>query len=169
MKETTRNTNTCLPYGMALTLIFEATHIDLSGEDIRQLHHTDTYSTKSLNRMRYHLLNGQWRNKIFGQRADTSSSEDEEKDELSLCPYHLGLPVPLFPVLVSHCISLAAATTKLLLLHLVTSKQVKKNDKDDNDDEDEVDEDEAKEEDVVQDRQRQERGRRKKKCVLAGA
>ena len=59
MKETTRKANTCLPYGMAFTLIFEAAHIDLSGEDSRQLHHTDTYSAKSLNRMGYHLLNGQ--------------------------------------------------------------------------------------------------------------
>ena len=58
MKET-RMANTCLPYGMAFTLIFEAAHIDLSGEDRRKLYHTDTYSAKSLNRMGYHLLNGQ--------------------------------------------------------------------------------------------------------------
>ena len=64
---------------MAFTLIFKAAQIDLSGEDSRQLHHTDTYSAKSLNRMRYHLLNGQWRKKISGQRVDTSSSEDEEQ------------------------------------------------------------------------------------------
>ena len=81
MKETTRKANTCLPYAMAFTLIFEAAHIDLSEEDSRQLHHTDTYFTKSLNRMGYHLLNGQWRKKISGQRVDTSLSEDEEKDE----------------------------------------------------------------------------------------
>ena len=53
----------------------------MSGEDSRQLHHTDTYSTKSLNRMGYYLLNGQWKKKISSQRADTSSSEDEEEDE----------------------------------------------------------------------------------------
>ena len=58
MKKTTRKANTCLPYGMAFTLIFEATHIDLSDEDSRQLHQTNTYFAKSLNRMRYHLLNG---------------------------------------------------------------------------------------------------------------
>ena len=31
VKETTRKANTCLPYGMVFTLIFEAVHIDLSG------------------------------------------------------------------------------------------------------------------------------------------
>ena len=81
MKETTRKTNTCLPYRMAFTLIFETAHIDLSGEDSRQLHHTNTYSTKSLNRMGYYLLNGQWRKKVSGQIVETSSSEDEEEDE----------------------------------------------------------------------------------------
>ena len=81
MKETTRKANTCLPYRMAFTLIFEVVHIDLSGEDSRQLHHTDTYSAKSLNRMGYYLLNGQQRKKISGQRVDTSSREDEEEDE----------------------------------------------------------------------------------------
>ena len=81
MKETIRKANTCLPYGMVFTLIFKAAHINLSGEDSRQLHHTDTYIAKSLIRMEYHLSNGQWRKKISGQRADTSSSEDEEEDE----------------------------------------------------------------------------------------
>ena len=59
MKKTTRKANTCLPYGMVFTLLFEAVHIDLDGEDGKQLHHSDTYSTKSLMRMRYHLSNGQ--------------------------------------------------------------------------------------------------------------
>ena len=81
MKKTTRKANTCLPYGMVFTLIFEAAHINLSGEDNRQLHHTDTYTAKSLIGMGYHLSNGQWRKKISAQRADTSSSEDEEEDE----------------------------------------------------------------------------------------
>ena len=31
MKEITRKANTCLPYGMVFTLIFEAAHIDLTG------------------------------------------------------------------------------------------------------------------------------------------
>ena len=79
MKQTTRKANTYLPYGIVFTLIFEAVHIDLSGEDSRQLHHTDTYIAKSLIRMGYHLSNGQWRKKNFGQKADKSSSIDEEK------------------------------------------------------------------------------------------
>ena len=33
MKETTRKVNTCLPYGMAFTIIFEAANINLDGED----------------------------------------------------------------------------------------------------------------------------------------
>ena len=58
MKETTRKVNICLPYGMVFMLIFEAAHIDLSGEDSKQLYHTDTYTAKSLIRMGYHLSNG---------------------------------------------------------------------------------------------------------------
>ena len=64
MKKTTRKANTCLPYGMVFILLFEAAHVNLEGEDNRQLHHTDTYSTKSLIRMGYHLSNGQWKKKI---------------------------------------------------------------------------------------------------------
>ena len=88
MKETTRKANSYLPYGMVFTLIFEAAHIDLSREDSRQLHHTDTYTAKSLIRMGYHLSNGQWRKKIFGQRADKSSSEEEDEDDEQ--PHELG-------------------------------------------------------------------------------
>ena len=88
MKETTRKANTYLPYGMVFILIFEAAHIDLSGEDSRQLHHTDTYTAKSLIRMGYHLSNGQWRKKIFGQRVDKSSSEEEYEDDEQ--PHELG-------------------------------------------------------------------------------
>ena len=81
MKETIRKANTCLPYGMVFTLLFEAAHINLDDEDSRQLHHSDTYSTKSLIRMGYHLSNRQWKKKISRQRADKSSSEDEEETE----------------------------------------------------------------------------------------
>ena len=31
--------------------------------------------------MRYHISSGQWRKKILGQRADKTSSEDEDKTE----------------------------------------------------------------------------------------
>ena len=87
IKETTRKVNICLSYEMAFTLIFEDAHIDLSSKDNMQLHHTDTFSAKSLNRMRYHLLNGQWWKKISGQRVDTSSREDEEEDEEQPCEF----------------------------------------------------------------------------------
>ena len=63
IKETTRKTNTCLPYGMAFTVIFEAAHINLSGEDKREPHHTDTYTAKSLKRMGYIKINGEWKKK----------------------------------------------------------------------------------------------------------
>ena len=59
IKETTRKANTCLPYGMVFILLFEAAHVNLEDEDSRQLYHIDTYSTKSLIRMGYHLSNGQ--------------------------------------------------------------------------------------------------------------
>ena len=56
--EQIRRAKTCLPYGMVFTLLFQAIHIDLNGEDGRQLHHSDTYSAKSLMRIGYHLSNG---------------------------------------------------------------------------------------------------------------
>ena len=59
MRVTVRKVKTCLPYGMIFILLFEATHVNLEGEDSRQLHHTDTYFTKSLIRMEYHLSNSQ--------------------------------------------------------------------------------------------------------------
>ena len=81
MKEIIRKFNTCLPYGMVFTLLFQAAHIDLNGEDGRKLHYNDTYSTKSLMRMGYHLLNGHWKKKVSGQRVDKSSCEDKEETE----------------------------------------------------------------------------------------
>ena len=59
IKEITRMANTCLPYGMVFTLIFEASHIDLTGQDSKQLHHIDTYTTKFLIRMGYYFSNSQ--------------------------------------------------------------------------------------------------------------
>ena len=61
IKETTRKTNTCLPYGMAFTVIFEAAHINLSGEDKKEPHHTVTYTAKSLVRMGYSKVDGEWK------------------------------------------------------------------------------------------------------------
>ena len=71
-KETTRKVNTCLPYGMAFTVIFEVAHINLSGEDKKDPHHTDTYTAKSLIRMGYHKVNGEWRKKDH-QEASSST------------------------------------------------------------------------------------------------
>ena len=59
IKETTRKANTCLPYGMAFTVIFEAAHINLSGEDKKEPHHTDTYTAKSFIRMGYSKIDGE--------------------------------------------------------------------------------------------------------------
>ena len=62
---------------MAFTVIFEAAHINLSGEDKREPHHTDTYTAKSLKRMGYIKINGEWRKK--DQPVSSSSSEGEEE------------------------------------------------------------------------------------------
>ena len=80
MKETIRRAKTCLPYGMVFTLLFQAAHIDLSGEDEKVLYHIDTYSAKSLTRMGYHLSDGQWKRKISGQKVIQSSNEEEEEE-----------------------------------------------------------------------------------------
>ena len=58
MKEIIRKAKTCLSYGMMFILLFQAARTDLNGEDGRELHHSDTHSTKSLMRMGYHLSNG---------------------------------------------------------------------------------------------------------------
>ena len=58
IKETIRKVKTCLPYGMVFTLLFQTAYIDLNGKDGKELHHTDTYSIKSLIRMGYQLSDG---------------------------------------------------------------------------------------------------------------
>ena len=80
IKETTRKTNTCLPYGMAFTVIFEAAHINLSGEDKREPHHTDTYTAKSLIRMGYSKIDGEWKKKDL-QEVSSSSEQEEDTEE----------------------------------------------------------------------------------------
>ena len=80
MKETITKAKTCLSYGMVFTLLFQAAHIDLSGEDGKALYHSDTYSVKSLIRMGYHLSDGHWKRKVSGQKVVESSSDDEDEE-----------------------------------------------------------------------------------------
>ena len=65
---------------MVFTLIFQTACIDLNEEDGRELHHSHTYSAKSLMRMGYHLFDGYWKRKISGQKVVQSFSEDEEEE-----------------------------------------------------------------------------------------
>jgi len=81
MKEAVRKVKAYLPYGMVLTLFFQASRVNLNGEDGRPLHHTDTYSSKSLQRMGYQLTEGAWRKKGSDLRAIGSSSSDEDDDD----------------------------------------------------------------------------------------
>ena len=53
MKETIRKVKTYPPYGMVFTLLFQVTMIDLTREDRKALHHTDTYSAQLMQRMGY--------------------------------------------------------------------------------------------------------------------
>ena len=92
IKETTRKTNTCLPYGMAFTVIFEAAHINLSGEDKREPHHTDTYTAKSLIRMGYNKVDDEWKKKDLQEVS--SSSEQEEDTEEEQVPTSEPAPIP---------------------------------------------------------------------------
>ena len=80
IKETTRKTNTCLSYGMAFTVIFEAAHISLSGEDKKEPHHTDTYTAKSLIRMGYSKIDGEWKKRDL-QEVSSSSEQEEDTEE----------------------------------------------------------------------------------------
>ena len=81
MKETTRKANTCLPYGMAFTVIFEAAHINLSGEDKKEPHHTDTYTTKSLIRMGYTKVDGEWKKRDLKEFSSSSEQGEDTKEE----------------------------------------------------------------------------------------
>ena len=91
IKETTRKANICLPYGMAFTVIFEAAHINLSGEDKKEPHHTDTYTAKSLIRMGYSKVDGEWKKKDL-QEVSSSSEQEEDTEEEHV---HTAEPAPI--------------------------------------------------------------------------
>ena len=65
---------------MAFTVIFEAAHINLSGEDKKALHHTDTYTAKSLIRMGYSKIDEEWK-KRDNQEVSSSSEQEEDIEE----------------------------------------------------------------------------------------
>ena len=81
MKETVRKAKSCLPYGMMLTLLFKSQRVSLEGEDGIKLHHTDVYTSKTLERMGYFQVEGVWRKKGTNVRAIGSSSSEEEEEE----------------------------------------------------------------------------------------
>ena len=81
MKETIRKAKACLPYGMMLTLLFKSQRVNLEGEDGVDLHHTDIYTSKSLERMGYIQVEGVWRKKGTNIKAIDSSSSEEEEEE----------------------------------------------------------------------------------------
>ena len=96
IKETTKKTNTCLPYGMAFTVIFEAAHINLSGEDKKELHHTDTYTAKSLIRMGYSKIDGEWRKRDHQEVSSSSEQqEDTEEENVPTVPIQETAPPPV--------------------------------------------------------------------------
>ena len=76
---------------MAFTVIFEAAHINLSGEDKKELHHTDTYTAKSLIRMGYSKIDGEWKKR--DHQEVSSSSEQEEDTEEENVPTEVTIPV----------------------------------------------------------------------------
>ena len=83
MRETVRLVKTCLPYGMVFTLLFQDANIDLTEEDEKALHHTNTYSAKSLQRMGYHFSDGSWKKKVLGHRIIESFNDDDDS-----CHFH---------------------------------------------------------------------------------
>ena len=80
MRETIKKAKTCLPYGMVFILLFQTANIDLTREDGKALHHTNTYSVKSLIRMGYHFFDGQWKKKVLAQKVIQSFSDDEDEE-----------------------------------------------------------------------------------------
>ena len=93
IKETTKKTNTCLPYGMTFIVIFKAAHINLSGEDKKELHHTDTYTAKSLIRMGYSKIDGEWKKRDH-QEVSSSSEQEEDNEEENVSTVPIQDPAP---------------------------------------------------------------------------
>ena len=81
MHDAAQKARACLTYGMAFTLLFSDSGVDLEGENNRLLHHTDTYLVKSLQRMGYHQVEGVWTKKVSGQRVVHQSSDEDEEVE----------------------------------------------------------------------------------------
>ena len=78
MREAACRARACLPYGMVFTLLFQDAHVDLTGEDCRLLLHTDRYTVKSLTRMGFIKVDGNWIRKTSG--VPVAHSEDSDDD-----------------------------------------------------------------------------------------
>ncbi len=81
MREAIYKSRVFLPYGMILILVFRQHDISVEGEISRHLLFTDTYTTRSLVRMGYEKVNGQWcmqeqgymHRRVMHQRLETPS------------------------------------------------------------------------------------------------
>lgn len=60
IKEATKRSRACLPYGMVFTLIFIKFGVSLDGEDAKRLLHIDHYNQRSLQRMGYINVDDKW-------------------------------------------------------------------------------------------------------------
>ena len=60
MRDRVGRARACLPYGMALTLVFREVGIDIEGKLFVDLCHTDTYDKQTLIRMGYRKVGQSW-------------------------------------------------------------------------------------------------------------
>ena len=60
IRESASRNKVCLPYGMALTRVFEIPRVSLENEGCKKLSHFDVYDIRVLIRMQYHVEAGKW-------------------------------------------------------------------------------------------------------------
>ena len=85
MRKVMCNSRVSLPYGMILTLIFRQHGLALEEEASKSLHHTDTYTARTLIRMGYEKVNGQWIHTgagIQGEAPEGDAPEDEDEEPM---------------------------------------------------------------------------------------
>ena len=66
---------------MGLTVLFREYGVSFQDEPYRTLIHTDVYDIRSLHRMGYHLVRGQWTRRISGQAEDRADIDEDIAEE----------------------------------------------------------------------------------------
>lgn len=79
MQEEVTSRHLCLPYGMGLTIVFQAYGISLVSDAFKELFYIDTYDDRSLHHIGYWKIGGRWVHRGSSQEVEPDS-EDEFRD-----------------------------------------------------------------------------------------